>query len=81
VWAKLTAELSGLGLAVPSPMAIRDLRRRIGIAPVKTPFEVVTGAAGLAAHAGRAHRPVPEDGLRRLPATEGPRHAVGTRLG
>jgi hypothetical protein len=32
VWGKLTAALGGLGLAVPSPRALRDLRRRIGAA-------------------------------------------------
>jgi hypothetical protein len=30
VWAELTAALDGLGLAVPSPKALRDLRRRVG---------------------------------------------------
>ena len=30
VWAKLTAALDGLGLAVPSARALRDLRRRLG---------------------------------------------------
>jgi Insertion element 4 transposase N-terminal len=34
VWGKLTAALDGLGLAVPSPKALRD-RRRIGIVPVR----------------------------------------------
>src|SRR5580700_8924053 len=43
VWAKLTAALDGLGLAVPSARALRDLRRRIGVAPVKALFEVLAG--------------------------------------
>ena len=30
VWGRLTAALDGLGLAVPSAKALRDLRRRIG---------------------------------------------------
>ena len=34
VWAKLTAALDGLGLAVPSPRALRDLRRRLGACSV-----------------------------------------------
>jgi hypothetical protein len=45
VWAKLTAALGGLGLPSPSPKALRDLRRRIGIAPVKALFEVLAGPA------------------------------------
>ena len=46
VWGKLTAALGGLGLAVPSPKALRDLRRRIGIAPVRRLFEVLAGPQG-----------------------------------
>src|SRR5580658_4284321 len=42
VWDKLTA---GLGPAVPGPSgkALRDLRRRLGSAPLKALFEVVAG--------------------------------------
>jgi hypothetical protein len=43
VWAELTAALDGLGLAVPSPRALRDLRRRLGAAPLKALFEVLAG--------------------------------------
>src|SRR5579859_3564046 len=46
VWAKLTAGLAGLaGLAVaaPSEKALRDLRRRLGPAPLKALFEVLAG--------------------------------------
>jgi Insertion element 4 transposase N-terminal/Transposase DDE domain len=43
VRAKLTAALGGLGLPSPSPKALRDLRRRIGTAPVKALFEVLAG--------------------------------------
>jgi Insertion element 4 transposase N-terminal/Transposase DDE domain len=46
VWAKLTAGLDGLdGLAVASPSekALRDLRRRLGPAPLKALFEVLAG--------------------------------------
>lgn len=46
VWAKLTAALDGLGPVVPSSRALRDLRRRIGIAPVKALFEVLAGPLG-----------------------------------
>ena len=43
MWQKLTAALDGLGLPCPSAKALRDLRRRIGIAPVKALFEVLAG--------------------------------------
>jgi hypothetical protein len=46
VWAKLTAGLAGLaGLAVaaPSEKALRDLRRRLGPAPLKALAEVLAG--------------------------------------
>ena len=46
VWAKLTAALGGLGLAVPSPRALRDLRRRLGPAPFRALFEVLAGPLG-----------------------------------
>jgi len=43
VWAKLTAGLAGLDVPCPSEKALRDLRRRLGPAPVKALFEVVAG--------------------------------------
>jgi Insertion element 4 transposase N-terminal/Transposase DDE domain len=43
VWQKLTASLGGQGLPSPSPKALRDLRRRIGAAPLKALFEVLAG--------------------------------------
>jgi hypothetical protein len=46
VWAKLTAALGGLGLASPSAKALRELRRRIGIAPLKALFEILAGPLG-----------------------------------
>jgi len=45
VWAKLTA---ALGLASPSAKALRELRRRIGIAPLKALFEILAGPLGQA---------------------------------
>jgi transposase IS4-like protein/DDE family transposase len=45
VWAELTAALDGLGLAVPSPRALRGLRRHLGAAPVRLLFEVLAGPA------------------------------------
>ena len=43
VWAKLTAGLAGLDVPCPSEKALRDLRRRLGPAPLKALFEVVAG--------------------------------------
>jgi hypothetical protein len=46
VWRKLTAALDGLpGLPCPSAKALRDLRRRVGAAPLRTLFEVLAGSA------------------------------------
>jgi len=47
VWAKLTAglrDLPGLPVAAPSEKALRDLRRRLGPAPLKALFEVLAGS-------------------------------------
>jgi hypothetical protein len=46
VWGKLTAGLRALRVPVPSGRALRDLRRRIGAAPVKRLFEVLAGPLG-----------------------------------
>ncbi len=43
VWAKLTAGLAGMDVPSPSEKALRDLRRRLGPAPLKALFEVVAG--------------------------------------
>ena len=43
VWAKLTAGLGGLDLPSPSEKALRDLRRRLGPAPLKALFGIVAG--------------------------------------
>ncbi|MDL5206528.1 transposase domain-containing protein [Streptomyces sp. ALI-76-A] len=43
VWAKLTAGLSGIPVVHPSTKALRDLRRRLGSAPVRALFEVLAG--------------------------------------
>jgi hypothetical protein len=43
VWAKLTAALDGQGVPSPSAKALRDLRRRLGAAPLKVLFEVLAG--------------------------------------
>jgi len=41
VWGKVTAALEGLDLPRPSEEALRDLRRRLGPAPLKALFEAV----------------------------------------
>lgn len=43
VWTKLTAGLSGTAVVCPTAKALRDLRRRLGVAPVRTLFEVLAG--------------------------------------
>jgi hypothetical protein len=43
VWTKLTAGIRGPSIARPSEKALRDLRRRLGPAPLKALFEVVAG--------------------------------------
>ena len=81
VWARLTAALDGLGLAVPSGKALRDLRRRLGPAPLKALFEVLAGPLGRPSHAGGQVRPLPDGGLRRLPVGQGPGHRRATGPG
>ena len=82
VWAKLTAALDGLGLAVPSSRALRDLRRRIGIAPVRALFEVLAGPLGRPRTPGvmsGQYRTVAFDGCRsvKVPDTERNRAWLG----
>ncbi|WP_432167060.1 transposase domain-containing protein [Streptomyces sp. bgisy031] len=43
VWVKLTAGLPRIAVACPTTKALRDLRRRLGIAPVRVLFEVLAG--------------------------------------
>ena len=62
VWAELTAALDGLGRAMPSARALRDLRRQLGAAPLKALFEVLAGC-GLAAHPGCVRLPVSHGGV------------------
>jgi len=67
VWGKLTAGLRVLGLAVPSGKALRDLRRRIGIPPVRRLFEILAGPLGQPRTPGimfRGYRTVSFDGCK-----------------
>jgi Insertion element 4 transposase N-terminal/Transposase DDE domain len=69
VWGRLTAALDGLGLTVPSPKALRDMRRRIGIAPVRRLFEILAGPQGLPRTPGimfRGYRTVSFDGCKSI---------------
>jgi hypothetical protein len=43
VWDKLAVGLSGMPVVRPSTKALRDLRRRVGSAPVRVLFEVLAG--------------------------------------
>ncbi|WP_413106165.1 transposase domain-containing protein [Streptomyces sp. Inha503] len=43
VWRKLTAALGSLSMVGPTAKALRDLRRRIGIAPMRALYETVAG--------------------------------------
>jgi hypothetical protein len=46
VWGRLTAGLRALGLPDPSPKALRDVRRRIGVPPVRRLFGMLAGPLG-----------------------------------
>ena len=77
VWAKLTAALDELGLAVPSGKALRDLRRRLGVAPLKALFEALAGPAAWPRTAGvrfGRYRTVAFDGCRSLKVPDTPRN-------
>jgi hypothetical protein len=77
VWAKLTAALDGAGLAVPSARALRDLRRRIGSAPVRALFEVLAGPLGQPRTPGvmfGRYRTVAFDGCRSVKVPDTPRN-------
>jgi hypothetical protein len=69
VWGRLTAGLRVLGIPVPSARALRDLRRRIGAAPVRRLFEVLAGPLGQPRTPGimfGGYRTVSFDGCRSL---------------
>ena len=77
VWAKLTAALDGAGLAVPSPRALRDLRRRLGAAPLKALFEMLAGPAARSCAPGVSfgrYRTVAFDGCRSVKVPDTPRN-------
>jgi Insertion element 4 transposase N-terminal/Transposase DDE domain len=48
VWARMTAGLDGLATVVPTPAALAQARRRVGVAPLRALFDLLRGpAAGL----------------------------------
>ncbi len=66
VWDKMTAALEDLGLPRPSEKALRDVRRRLGPAPLKALFEMVAVPLALPWTRGvtwRGLRTVAFDGL------------------
>jgi hypothetical protein len=74
-WGRLTAALDGLGLAGPSQKALRDLRRRVGAAPLRMLFETVAGPLGRPATPGVRHggyRTVAFDGCKSLKVPDTP---------
>jgi len=77
VWAKLTAALGWLGLAAPSAKALRDLRRRVGAAPLQALFEVLAGPVAWPRTPGVAfgrYRTVAFDGCKSLKVPDTPRN-------
>jgi Insertion element 4 transposase N-terminal/Transposase DDE domain len=69
VWGKLTVGLAGLAVPAPSEKALRDLRRRLGPAPLKALFETVAGVVAQPHTPGvrfRGLRTVAFDGLNSL---------------
>lgn len=69
VWAKLTASLGALELPTPSTRALRDLRRRLGAAPLHALFDLLAGPLGQRVTPGvrfGRYRTVAFDGCRSL---------------
>jgi hypothetical protein len=73
VWGKLTAALDGPG--APSAKALRDLRRRVGVAPARALFEVLAGPLGRPRTPGimaGGYRTVSFDGCRSVKVPDTP---------
>ncbi|MFJ7272048.1 IS4 family transposase [Streptomyces sp. NPDC099050] len=82
VWDKLTASLTGMPVLCPSAKALRDLRRRLGSAPVRALFEVLAGPLAQPTTPGvrfGPYRTVSFDGCSslRTPDSEGNRAWLG----
>ncbi|WP_420082754.1 IS4 family transposase (plasmid) [Streptomyces sp. JL4002] len=77
VWDKLTGGLAGIPVAAPSAKALRDLRRRLGAAPVRSLFEVLAGPIARPTTPGTrfgAYRTVSFDGCSSLRVPDSPRN-------
>jgi hypothetical protein len=82
VWDKLIAGLGSLPLRRPSEKALRDLRRRLGAAPLKALFEITAGPLAQPSTPGaryRRWRTVAFDSCSSLQAADQPR--IRLRLG
>lgn len=71
VWDKLIAGLHQLPLHRPSEKVLRDLRRRLGSAPVKALFEVLAGPLAQPRNPRHALPVLAHGGLRRLQLAQG----------
>lgn len=77
VWDKLTGGLTGLPVASPSAKGLRDLRRRLGSAPMRALFEVLAGPLARPTTRGvrfGAYRTVSFDGCSSLRVPDSPRN-------
>jgi hypothetical protein len=85
VWGKMTAALEDLNLPRPSEKALRDLRRRLGPAPVKALFEAVAVPLASPRTPGVAYRglrTVAFDGLNsvKVPGSDRNRSWLGKKI-
>jgi hypothetical protein len=84
VWDKLTGGLTGVPVARPTAKALRDLRRRVGVGPVRALFEVLAGPVAQPRTPGVSfgrYRTVSFDGCtsQKAPDTERNRAWLGKR--
>ena len=80
VWARMTAGLDGLAVAVPTAGGLAQARRRVGIAPLRALFDLLRGpAAGLSVKGvhWRGRLVTAIDGTMWVPTTRSP-HATCT---
>ncbi|GGJ48275.1 hypothetical protein GCM10010121_069290 [Streptomyces brasiliensis] len=80
---KLTAGLAGMPVASPSVKALRDLRRRLGVARVRSMFEVLAGPLARSAPPGvrfGAYRTVAFDGCSSLRVPDSLRNLAAVAL-
>jgi hypothetical protein len=77
VWDKLVGGLAGLPVASPSAKGLRDLRRRLGTAPMRALFEVLAGPLARPMTPGvrfGGYRTVSFDGCSSLRVPDSPRN-------